>query len=132
MGVIENLAILHRILPLLFIPDGVGVGLEIDRAACVLHVFEDVSNGAFVPAVLVLRSLMRCFSPLPLFVGGGVQHLFSHRSNHGSTTISNRQTLPLLDRDSNQPLHQTGTYRQALVNNLDCQCCQGVYTSRQQ
>ena len=45
MGVIENLAILHWIFPLLLIPDGVGVGLEIDRAACVLHVFEDVSNG---------------------------------------------------------------------------------------
>ena len=76
VGVIENLAILHRIFPLLLIPDGVGVGLEIDRAACVLHVFEDVSNGAFVPAILVLRGLMRCFSALPLFVGGGIQHLF--------------------------------------------------------
>ena len=76
VGVIENLAILHWIFPLPLIPDGVGVGLEIDRAACVLHVFEDVSNGAFVPAILVLRSLMRCFSALPLFVGGGVQHLF--------------------------------------------------------
>ena len=76
MGVIENLAILHRILPLLLIPDGVGVGLEIDRAARVLHVFENISNGAFVPAILVLRGLMRCFSALPLLVGGGVQHLF--------------------------------------------------------
>ena len=76
MGVIENLAILHWVLPLLLIPDGVGVGLEIDRAACVLHVFEDVSNGAFVPAILVLRGLMRCFSALPLFIGGGIQHLF--------------------------------------------------------
>ena len=51
VGVIENLAILHWIFPLLLVPDGVGVGLEIDRAACVLHVFEDISNGAFVPAV---------------------------------------------------------------------------------
>ena len=76
VGVIENLAILHWVLPLLLIPDGVGVGLEIDRAACVLHVFEDVSNGAFVPAILVLRSMMRCFSALPLFIGGGIQHLF--------------------------------------------------------
>ena len=75
VGVIENLAILYWIFPLLLIPDGVGVGLEIDRAARVLHVFEDISNGAFVPAVLILRSLMRCFSALPLFVGGGVQHL---------------------------------------------------------
>ena len=76
MGVIENLAILYWIFPLLLIPDGVGVGLEIDRAACVLHVFEDVSNGAFVPAILVLRGLMRCFPALPLFVGGGIQHHF--------------------------------------------------------
>ena len=75
VGVIENPAIFHWILPLLFVPDGVGVGLEIDRAACVLHVFENISNGAFVPAILVLRGLMRCFSALPLFVGGGVQHL---------------------------------------------------------
>ena len=80
VGVIENLAIFHWIFPLLLVPNGVGVGLEIDRAACVLHVFEDVSNGAFVPAILVLRGLMRCFSALPLFVGGGVQHLllFQH------------------------------------------------------
>ena len=76
MGVIENLAILHWILPLLLVINGVGVGLEIDRAACVLHVFENVGNGAFVPAILVLRGLMRCFSALPLFIGGGVQHLF--------------------------------------------------------
>ena len=75
MGAIENLAILHRIFPLLLVPDGVGVGLEIDRAACVLHVFEDISNSAFVPAILVLRGLMRCFSALPLLVCGGVQHL---------------------------------------------------------
>ena len=76
VGVIENLAIFHWIFPLLLVPNGVGVGLEIDRAACVLHVFEDVSNGAFVPAILVLRGLMRCFSALPLFIGGGIQHLF--------------------------------------------------------
>jgi len=76
VGVIENLAILHWIFSLLLIPDGVGIGLEIDRATCVLHVFENISNGAFVPAILILRSLMRCFSALPLFVGGGIQHLF--------------------------------------------------------
>jgi len=76
VGVIENLAILHRIFPLLLVPDGVGVGLEIDRAACVLHVFENVGNGAFVPAILVLRRLMRRFSALSLLVGGRVQHHF--------------------------------------------------------
>ena len=71
MSVIENPAILYWILPLLLVINGVGVGLEIDRAAGVLHVFENVGNGAFVPAILVLRRLMRCFSALPLFIGGG-------------------------------------------------------------
>lgn len=45
MGVVENLAILHRIVPLLLVPNGIGVGFEIDRTACVLHIFENVSNG---------------------------------------------------------------------------------------
>ena len=85
MGVIENLAILHWILPLLLVINGVGVGLEIDRAACVLHVFENVGNGAFVPAILVLRGLMRCFSALPLFIGGGVQHLFLFKQSGNLT-----------------------------------------------
>ncbi len=62
MGVVENLAIFHRIVPLLFVPNGVGVGFEIDRTACVLHIFENVRNSAFVPAVFVLRCLMRRFS----------------------------------------------------------------------
>ena len=66
MGVVENLAIFHRIVPLLLVPNGVGVGFEIDRTACVLHIFENVSNGTFVPAVFVLRCLMRCFSALTL------------------------------------------------------------------
>ena len=76
MSVIENPAILYWILPLLLVINGVGVGLEIDRAAGVLHVFENVGNGAFVPAILVLRRLMRRFSAIPLFIGGGIQHLF--------------------------------------------------------
>ena len=76
MGVVENLAIFHRIVPLLLVPNGVGVGFEIDRTARVLHIFENVSNRAFMPTVFVLRCLMWCLSALTLFVGGGVQHLF--------------------------------------------------------
>lgn len=53
MSVIENLAIFHWVVPLLLVPNGVGVGFEIDRTACVLHIFENVSNGAFVPAVFI-------------------------------------------------------------------------------
>ena len=52
MGVVENLAIFHRIVPLLLVPNGVGIGFEVDRTACVLHIFENVSNGTFVPTSL--------------------------------------------------------------------------------
>lgn len=76
MGVVENLAILHRVVPLLLVPNGVGVGFEIDRTACVLHILKNVSNRTFVPTVFILRCLMRCLSALTLFVCGGVKHLF--------------------------------------------------------
>lgn len=76
MGIVENLAIFHRVVSLLLVPNGVSVDFEIDRTACVLHIFENVSNGAFMPTIFILRYLMRCLSALTLFVGGGVQHLF--------------------------------------------------------
>ena len=57
MSVIENLAILHWIFPLLFVINGVGVGLEIDRAACVLHVFEDNLLIAITIAVVIVLAM---------------------------------------------------------------------------
>ena len=36
MGVVENSLLFNGRFPLLFVPDGIGVGLEIDGASCVL------------------------------------------------------------------------------------------------
>ena len=75
MGILKNLAVFLWIVPLLLVPNGVGVGLEVDRAAGVLLVFENVGNCAFVPSVFVLRCLMRGLAPLSMFVCGGVEAL---------------------------------------------------------
>ena len=52
-GVVQNCRFVEGCFPLFLIPKGNGVGLEVDRTACVLHIFENVSNGAFVPAVFI-------------------------------------------------------------------------------
>ena len=51
MGVGEDCLLLSRIFPLLLIPNGVGVGLEIDGTAGVLPPFKNVDYGAGVPVV---------------------------------------------------------------------------------
>ena len=75
MGVFKNLPVFLRVVPLLLVPNGIGIGLEVDRAAGIFPVFENVGNRAFMPSVFVFRCLMRCFAPLPLFVGSGVEYL---------------------------------------------------------
>ena len=41
VGVVEYGSVFFRILPLLLVPDGIGVGLEVDRAASVLLALKD-------------------------------------------------------------------------------------------
>ena len=45
MGVVENRLFLNGRFPLLLVPDGIGVGLEVDRTACVFPPFQNVDNG---------------------------------------------------------------------------------------
>src|SRR5699024_1379707 len=75
MGVVENHSIFFGIFPLLFVPNGIGVGLEIDRCANVLFSFKNTDNGTFVPAVRVLRLGVRCFHALLVFVCGRCEYL---------------------------------------------------------
>ena len=75
VGIFKNLPVFLWVVPLLLVPNGVGVGLEVDRAAGIFPVFENVGNRALMPAIFVFRCLMRCFTPLPLFVGSGVEYL---------------------------------------------------------
>ena len=71
MGVFKNFPVFLWVVSLLLVPNGVGVGLKIDRAAGIFLVFEDIGNCAFMPTVFVLWCLLWCFTPLPLFIGSG-------------------------------------------------------------
>ena len=71
MGVVENLLFFFGILPLLFIPNGIGVGFEIDSSTDVFFAFKNIDDGAFVPAVRILRLGVRCLYALLGFVCGG-------------------------------------------------------------
>ena len=64
MCIWEDGLLLKGIVPLLLVPDGVGIGLEVHRTACVLPPFQNRHNGTAVPAVGVLRILDRGLSPL--------------------------------------------------------------------
>ena len=45
MGIWENRLLFNGIIPLLLIPDRIGVSLEVHRAACVLPAFQNCHNG---------------------------------------------------------------------------------------
>lgn len=75
MGVVENNSIFFGISPLLFVSNGIGVGLEIDRCTDVLFSFKNIDNGAFVPAVRVLRLGVQYFHTLLVLYAVGVSTL---------------------------------------------------------
>ena len=61
---------------LLLVPDGVGVGLEVNRTARVFPSFQNMNNGIGVPVVRIsgFRTWgVNAFSPL---IGGRIEHLF--------------------------------------------------------
>lgn len=67
----ENSLLFGWIVPLLFIPDGIGVGLEIDRTACVLLPFKDMDNGIGVPMMRVCALPAGGIAALSHLIGGG-------------------------------------------------------------
>ena len=54
----EDGLLLKGIVPLLLVPDGVGIGLEVHRSARVLPPFQNRHNGTAVPVAGVLRLLV--------------------------------------------------------------------------
>lgn len=76
VGVVKNRLFVNGRFPLFLVPDRVGVGLEVDRTACVLPPFQNVDNGIGVPMVGVGGFGAWGFDALPAFVGSGVKHLF--------------------------------------------------------
>lgn len=71
MSIVENLLIFFGILPLLLIPNGIGIGFEVDSSTNILFAFKNIDDGAFVPAIRILRLGVRSFHALFGFVCSG-------------------------------------------------------------
>ena len=76
MSIVENLLIFFGILPLLLIPNGIGIGFEVDSSTNILFAFKNIDDGAFVPAIRILRLGVRSFHALFGFVCSGRKYLF--------------------------------------------------------
>ena len=76
MGVVENRLFVERRFPLLLVPNGIGVGFEVDRTACVLSPFQNVNNGVGIPMVGIIGFGAWGFDARPALVSSGVKHLF--------------------------------------------------------
>ena len=72
----EDGLLLKGIVPLLLVPDGVGIGLEVHRTARVLPPFQNVNNGVGVPMLGNIGFGAWSFDARPTLVSGGVKHLF--------------------------------------------------------
>ena len=58
------------------VPDGIGVGLEINRTARVFPPFQNVNNGIGVPVVRISGFRTWGANALSPFIGSRVEHLF--------------------------------------------------------
>ena len=76
MGAVEDRLLLGGRFPLLLVPDGIGVRLEVDRTACVFPPFQNTHNRVGIPTVRIGGLRARCVDALPPLVSGGVEHLF--------------------------------------------------------
>lgn len=127
MRVEEDCSFLNGIFSLLLVPNGVGVGLEVDGATCVFPAFQNPDNCAVTPAIRVLRFLIGAFDPLQGFVGSRCQYfvrfqlvcnllwtsaLHAHGENTPHHIGGNRVDLPA-----------SGIVRvfQIVVGNIGCQ-----------
>lgn len=75
MGVREHGLIFQWVFPLLFVPDRIGEGLEVHRAAGVLPAFQNVDNRAVRPFTGIFRQRVGRSKTLLLLVSGRRQHL---------------------------------------------------------
>ena len=76
MGVVEYRLLLNGCFPLLLVPDGVGVGLEVNRTARVFPPFQNVNNGIGVPVVRISGFRAWGVNALSPLIGSRIEHLF--------------------------------------------------------
>ena len=77
MGVLEDRLFFYGSFPLLLVPDGIGVSLEVDRTACLLSAFQDMNHGAAVPSARVFGCGIGALAPLSVLVGGRSENTIS-------------------------------------------------------
>ena len=70
VSVLKDGSFFGRILPLLLVPDGVGVGLEVDRTACVLLALQNMNYGTGIPSARVFGRCVGTLDALAVLVGG--------------------------------------------------------------
>lgn len=75
MGVREHGLIFQWVFPLLFVPDRIGEGLEVHRAAGVLPAFQNVDHRAVRPFTGIFQQRVGRSKALLLLVSGRRQHL---------------------------------------------------------
>ena len=64
---------------MLLVPNGIGVGLEVDRCTDGLHPFKNRHNAAFVPTAFVFRCSIGSVLSLTLFVSGRFEDLLTFK-----------------------------------------------------
>ena len=76
MGIIKNCLVHIGIVPLLFIPDGIGISLEVDRTAGVFPQFQNMHYRTAVPSAWIFWNSIGGIPSVALVICGRSQHLF--------------------------------------------------------
>ena len=76
MRVVEDSSIFFRILPLLLVPNGIRVGFEVDRAACVFLALQNTNDSFGAPVIRICGFRIGGLDSLFVLVCSWVQDLF--------------------------------------------------------
>ena len=105
MGIIENSHVLFRIVPLLFVPDGIGVGLKINRTPGVFPMLQNMNHGAAVPSVWIFGYSVGWINAMTFLVYSGSWHLFRFQ------LIGNLRWTSTFHAQFKDVLHNLGGFR---------------------
>ena len=72
MRIVEHSSVFFRGFPLLFVPNGIGVGLEVDRAAGVLLPFQNMDYRVGTPVVRIGGLRAWALDPVCPLIRGGI------------------------------------------------------------
>ena len=76
MRVVEDSSVFFRILPLLLIPNGIRVGFEVDRAACVFLALQNTNDSFGAPVIPICGFRIGGLDSLFVLIRSWVQDLF--------------------------------------------------------